>query len=126
MADVVEAELFSLLFQRRDQTFVEADRGAAFPADNMVMVVTGLLRKVESLARQNDPLNQAGLAEGFQNTVNGRPVADLRPHLGENLLRGEGGGGLFQGLENRAAAGGGLQAGPAQGIFFSRVAMTHG
>lgn len=108
MADVVEAELFSLLFQRRDQTFVEADRGAAFPADNMVMVVTGLLRKIERLSRQNDPLHQAGFAEGLQNTVNGRPVADLRPHLGENLFGGEGGGGLFQGLENPATAGGGL------------------
>jgi len=60
VADVVEAELFGLLFQGGDQALIETDRGAAFPADDMVMVVAGLLGKVERLARQNDPLDQAG------------------------------------------------------------------
>ena len=39
VADVVEAELFGLLFQWGDQAFVEADRGTAFAADNVVMMV---------------------------------------------------------------------------------------
>ena len=62
VADIVEAELLGLLFQRGDQALIETDGGAAFPADDMVMVVAGLLGKVEGLARQNDPLDQAGFA----------------------------------------------------------------
>lgn len=86
----MEAELAGFFFQRRDQTFIEADGGAAFPADDVVMVMAGLLRKIKGLALENESLNQAGLPEGFQNSVDGGPVADLRSHLGMNLFRGEG------------------------------------
>ena len=51
MPDVVEAELFGLLFQGGDQALVETDGRAAFPADDVVMVVAGLLGKIEGLAR---------------------------------------------------------------------------
>ena len=43
VADVMEAELFGFFFQRGDEAFVEADGGAAFSADDVVMVVAGLL-----------------------------------------------------------------------------------
>ena len=77
MTDIVKAELFSLFFQRGDQALIETDGGAAFPADDVVMVVAGFLRKIEGLSCQNDPLNQAGFAEGLQNSINGGAVADL-------------------------------------------------
>lgn len=125
MADLVESELLGLFFQRRDQALVEANGGAAFAADDVVMVVTGLLGKVEGFPAQNDALNQAGFAKGLEDAIDGGPVADLRPHFGKNLLRGEGGGGLCEGCENPPAAGGGFQTGPAKGVFFSRMAMTH-
>ena len=108
VTDVVEAELFGLLFQGGDQALVEADGGAAFTADDMVMVVVGLLGKVEGFSAQNDTLNQAGFAEGLQDAINRGSVADLRPNSGEDLLRGEGRGSLFESLEDPPAAWGGF------------------
>ena len=59
----MEAELFGLLFQWGDQAFVETDGRAAFPADDVVVVMAGLLGKIEGLARQDEALNEAGLPE---------------------------------------------------------------
>jgi hypothetical protein len=39
VADVVEAELFGLLFEGGDEALIQADGGATLPADNVVMVV---------------------------------------------------------------------------------------
>jgi hypothetical protein len=73
----VEAKLFGFLFQRGDQAFVETDRGTAFPADDVVMVMVGLLGKIEGLASQDNALDQTGFAEGLQYAVDGGPVADI-------------------------------------------------
>jgi len=89
MADIAEAELFGPFFQRRDEAFVQADGGAAFPADNVVMVVAGLLGKIEGFSGENDPLDQARLPQRFQDAVDRGPVTDLRTHLGESV-RGKG------------------------------------
>ena len=43
MTDIVKAELLGFFFQRVDQALVETDGGAAFPADNVVVVMAGLL-----------------------------------------------------------------------------------
>ena len=77
VTDIVETELFGFLFQGGDQAFVEADRGTAFPADNVVMVMTGLLGKIKGLASQDNALDQTSFAEGLQYAVDGGPVADL-------------------------------------------------
>jgi len=77
VADVVEAELFGLLFQWGDQAFVEADGGTAFAANNVVMMVIRLLGEIEGFSGQDDPLDQAGLPEGLQDAVDGGAVADL-------------------------------------------------
>jgi hypothetical protein len=42
----------------------------------MVMMVAGLLGKIEGFAVQNDPLDQAGLPEGLEDSVDGGAVAD--------------------------------------------------
>lgn len=110
VADVVEAELFGLFFQRGEQAFVEADGGAAFSADDMVMVVAGLLGKIEGFPCQNDSLEQAGFPQGLKDAVDGGAVADLRTHLRKDLFRGEGGRGLGEHVEDCPTAGSGLQA----------------
>ena len=77
VVDVVEAELFGPLFKGGDEAFVQADGGAAFPADDVVMVVAGLLGKIEGFALQEEALNEAGLPEGFEDAVDGGAIADL-------------------------------------------------
>ena len=124
--DVVKAELFGLLFQGGDQALVETDGGAAFPADDVVMVVAGFLRKIEGLSRQNDPLNQAGFAEGLQNAINGGAVADLRPDLGLDLFRGKRGTGFLQDFQNCPAPWSRFQARLPKGIRSFDMGMTHG
>ena len=73
----MESQLLGFFFQRGDQALVETDGGAAFPADDVVMVMTGLLGKIEGLASQDNTLDQTNLAEGLQDAVDGGPVADL-------------------------------------------------
>ena len=73
----MEAELFGLLFQWGDQAFVETDGGAAFPADDVVMMVIRFLGKIEGFAPEDDPLDEAGFSQGLQNPVDGGAVADL-------------------------------------------------
>ena len=126
VANLTETELFGFFFQRGDQTFIEADGTAAFSADDVVMMVIGLLGKIQGFAGKNDPLDQAGFPERFQNSVDGGPVADLRSHLGMNLFRREGGGGLFQHLEDRPPSGSRLQAGLPEWIAGVGMGMTHG
>jgi len=108
MADVMKAELAGLLFQWRDEAFVQADGRAAFPADNVVMVVVRLFREVERFSFENEALDQAGLPQGFQNSIHRGSVADLGSDLGVNLLGGEGRGGLVKDFQDCAAAGGRL------------------
>lgn len=73
----MEAELFGFFFQRGDKAFVEAYGGAAFSADDVVMVVAGLLGKIEGFALQDEALNEAGLPEGLEDAVDGGAIADL-------------------------------------------------
>jgi len=77
VADVAEAKLLGLLLQWGDQTFIQADGGAAFPADDVVMVVTGLLGKIKGFPVENDPLDETCFPQGFQNAVDGGAIADL-------------------------------------------------
>jgi hypothetical protein len=41
------------------------------------MVVVCLLREVERFALENEALDQAGLPEGLEDSVNGGAIADL-------------------------------------------------
>jgi hypothetical protein len=50
VADILEAELFGLFFQWGDQALIETDGGAAFPADDVVMMVIRFLGKIEGFA----------------------------------------------------------------------------
>ena len=77
VADVAEAKSFGRLFQGGDEAFVQTNGGAAFPADDVVMVVAGLLGKIESFALQDEALNEAGLPEGLEDSINGGAIADL-------------------------------------------------
>jgi hypothetical protein len=76
VADIAEAELTGFFFQRGDEAFIQADRGAAFPADNVVMVVAGLLGKIKGFPVKNDPLDETCFPQGFQNAVDRSPVTD--------------------------------------------------
>jgi hypothetical protein len=56
VADVVEAELTGFFLKRGNQALVEADGGVAFAADDVVVMMLRLLRKVESFSPKRDSL----------------------------------------------------------------------
>ena len=130
MADVLEAELAGFFLERCDEALVEADGGVTFAADDVVVVVIGLFGKIESFSFEGDSLEEACLAEGFEDSVDGGAVAGGGADLGVDLLGGEGGAGFFKEAEDSPAAGGGLEASSAERICSFgggvRVAVGHG
>ena len=101
-----------------------------FAADDVVVVVIGLFGKIESFYFEGDSLEEACLAEGFEDSVDGGAVAGGGADLGVDLLGGEGGAGFFKVAVDSPAAGGGLEASSAEKIrSFGggvRVAVGHG
>ena len=101
-----------------------------FAADDVVVVVIGLFGKIESFSFEGDSLEEACLAEGFEDSVDGGAVAGGGADLGVDLLGGEGGAGFFKEAEDSPAAGGGFEASSAERIrSFGggvRVAVGHG
>ena len=125
MADIAEAELAGFLFQWGDEAFVQANGGATFSANDVMMVVVRLLGEVKRFALENEALDQAGFAKGLENAIHRGPVADFRPHFSVNLVRTEGRGGHLQNLQNCPAPGGRLESGLAQRVSCLGVGMTH-
>ena len=73
----MEAELTGFFFQGGDQALVEADGGVALAADDVVVMVVGLLGKVKGFAFEGESLGEACLAEGVEDPVDGGAVAQL-------------------------------------------------
>ena len=77
VADVLEAELAGFFLERCDEALVEANGRATLAANDVVMMVTGLLGQVEGFAFEGESLGEAGLAEGVEDSIDGGAVAHL-------------------------------------------------
>ena len=115
MTDAVEAELAGFFLERCDEALVEADGGVTFAANDVVVVVIGLFGKIESFSFEGDSLEEACLAEGFEDSVDGGAVAGGGADLGVNLLGGEGGGKFCQYGKDGATARSGFKPCFAEG-----------
>ena len=104
MADVVEAELTGFFLKRGNQTLVEADGGVAFAADDVVVMVLRLLRKVEGFTPKRDSLQKAGFIKGFEDPIDSGSIAGSRTDLGINVVWRKRSDGFFKDSKNGAAS----------------------
>ena len=104
MADVVEAELTGFFLKRGNQALVEADGGVAFAADDVVVMVLGLLGKVESFSPKRDSLQEAGFIKGFEDPIDSGSIASCGTDLGINVVWRKRSDGFFEDFKNCAAS----------------------
>jgi hypothetical protein len=104
VADVVEAELTCFFLKRGNQALVEADGGVAFAADDVVVMVLGLLGKVESFSPKRDSLQEAGFIKGFEDPIDSGSIASSGADLGINMVWRKRSDGFFKNFKNGAAS----------------------
>lgn len=89
------------------------------------MVVVGLFGKVESFSFERDSLDEACLAEGLEDPIDGGAIASGGAGFGIDLVWGQGGTGFFEKAEDGSATWSGFETCLAEGVGIGGVGVTH-
>ena len=100
----MEAELTCFFLKRGNQALVEADGRVAFAADDVVVMVLGLLGKVESFSPKRDSLQETGFIKGFEDPIDSGSIAGSGSDLGINVVWRQRSDGFFKNFKNGAAS----------------------
>jgi hypothetical protein len=89
------------------------------------MMVVGLFGKVESFSFEGDSLDEACLAEGLKDPVDGGAIASSGASFGVDLVWGQGGTGFFEKAEDGSATWSGFETCLAERVGIGGVGVTH-